>query len=102
MLRNRLPNGAAPKPSGPLTPLREQGVIKAWGLSVNTVEPCELALDMAEALPDGFLLAGRYRRPSSLASRAERIAEDCAHVRPPSRHESQETLVSTNSVRRIL
>src|SRR5262245_1988588 len=43
-----------------LTQLREQGVIKAWGLGVNTVEPCELALDMAEARPDGFLLAGRY------------------------------------------
>jgi D-threo-aldose 1-dehydrogenase len=43
-----------------LTQLRERGVIKAWGLGVNTVEPCELALDMAEARPDGFLLAGRY------------------------------------------
>jgi D-threo-aldose 1-dehydrogenase len=43
-----------------LTQLREQGVIKGWGLGVNTVEPCELALDMAEARPDGFLLAGRY------------------------------------------
>src|SRR5215813_2551328 len=43
-----------------LTHLREQGVIKAWGLGVNTVEPCELTLDMDEARPDGFLLAGRY------------------------------------------
>jgi D-threo-aldose 1-dehydrogenase len=43
-----------------LTRLREQAVIKAWGLGVNTVEPCELALDMAEARPDSFLLAGRY------------------------------------------
>jgi D-threo-aldose 1-dehydrogenase len=43
-----------------LIQLRERGVIKAWGLGVNTVEPCELALDMAEARPDGFLLAGRY------------------------------------------
>jgi D-threo-aldose 1-dehydrogenase len=43
-----------------LTQLREQGVIKAWGLGVNTVEPCELALDMTEGRPDGFLLAGRY------------------------------------------
>jgi D-threo-aldose 1-dehydrogenase len=43
-----------------LTQLREQGMIKGWGLGVNTVEPCELALDMAEARPDGFLLAGRY------------------------------------------
>jgi D-threo-aldose 1-dehydrogenase len=43
-----------------LAQLREQGVIKAWGLGVNTVEPCELALDMVEARPDSFLLAGRY------------------------------------------
>ena len=35
-------------------------MIKCWGLGVNTVEPCELALDMTEARPDGFLLAGRY------------------------------------------
>lgn len=43
-----------------LTRLREEGVIKAWGLGVNRVEPCELTLDLAEARPDGFLLAGRY------------------------------------------
>lgn len=43
-----------------LTRLREQGVIKAWGLGVNRVEPCELTLDLTEAQPDGFLLAGRY------------------------------------------
>src|SRR5215510_7488181 len=43
-----------------LTRLREQGVIKAWGLGVNRVEPCELVLDLAETNPDGFLLAGRY------------------------------------------
>ena len=43
-----------------LTRLREQGVIRAWGLGVNSVEPCELTLDMTEAHPDGFLLAGRY------------------------------------------
>ena len=43
-----------------LTRLREQGVIKGWGLGVNSVEPCELTLDMTEAHPDGFLLAGRY------------------------------------------
>jgi D-threo-aldose 1-dehydrogenase len=40
------------------TKLREQGAIKGWGLGVNRVEPCELALDLAQ--PDGFLLAGRY------------------------------------------
>ncbi len=43
-----------------LTRLREEGVIKGWGLGVNKVEPCELTLDLSEAQPDGFLLAGRY------------------------------------------
>lgn len=40
--------------------LREEGVIKAWGLGVNRVEPIELTLDLDEPRPDGFLLAGRY------------------------------------------
>ncbi|NML60676.1 aldo/keto reductase [Massilia sp. RP-1-19] len=43
-----------------LSRLRDEGVIKAWGLGVNRVEPCELTLDLNEAQPDGFLLAGRY------------------------------------------
>jgi D-threo-aldose 1-dehydrogenase len=43
-----------------LTRLRNEGVIKAWGLGVNRVEPLELTLDLEEAKPDGFLLAGRY------------------------------------------
>ncbi|WP_426578060.1 aldo/keto reductase [Xenorhabdus stockiae] len=43
-----------------LTRLREEGVIKAWGLGVNRVEPCELTLDLDEPKPDAFLLAGRY------------------------------------------
>ena len=43
-----------------LQQLREQGVIKAWGLGVNRVEPIELILELQEAQPDGFLLAGRY------------------------------------------
>ena len=43
-----------------LTRLREEGVIKGWGLGVNRVEPCELTLDLTESQPDGFLLAGRY------------------------------------------
>lgn len=47
-------NGAAKA----LTRLREEGVISAWGLGVNRVEPCELALQQAD--PDGFLVAGRY------------------------------------------
>jgi len=41
-----------------LTDLREQGVIKGWGLGVNLTEPCIRALE--EADPDVFLLAGRY------------------------------------------
>ncbi len=41
-----------------LTRLREEGVIRAWGLGVNRVEPCMMALERAD--PDVFLLAGRY------------------------------------------
>lgn len=40
--------------------LRDEGVIKAWGLGVNKVEPIELLLGLNEPRPDGFLLAGRY------------------------------------------
>lgn len=40
--------------------LRDEGVIKAWGLGVNRVEPIELLLDLNEPHPDMFLLAGRY------------------------------------------
>lgn len=47
-------NGAAKA----LIRLREEGVIQAWGLGVNRVEPCEMAL--AQSDPDGFLIAGRY------------------------------------------
>ncbi|MGA7129745.1 MAG: aldo/keto reductase, partial [Chthoniobacterales bacterium] len=43
-----------------LTQLRNEGVIRAWGLGVNKVEPCELAIEMTENRPDAFLLAGRY------------------------------------------
>src|SRR5262249_39401291 len=43
-----------------LRELRDQGVIKAWGLGVNRVEPLELTLDLDEPRPDAFLLAGRY------------------------------------------
>jgi D-threo-aldose 1-dehydrogenase len=41
-----------------LTSLREQGVIKGWGLGVNLIEPCLMALQQGD--PDVFLLAGRY------------------------------------------
>lgn len=40
--------------------LRNEGVIKAWGLGVNRVEPIELLLALDEPRPDAFLLAGRY------------------------------------------
>ena len=40
--------------------LRDEGVIKTWGLGVNRVEPIELLLELQEPRPDGFLLAGRY------------------------------------------
>jgi len=43
-----------------LQQLREQGVIKAWGLGVNRVEPIELLAELQEVQADGFLLAGRY------------------------------------------
>ncbi|MEU6242215.1 aldo/keto reductase [Streptomyces sp. NPDC047024] len=43
-----------------LQKLRDEGVIKAWGLGVNKVEPIELTLDLDEPRPDAFLLAGRY------------------------------------------
>ena len=40
--------------------LRDEGVIKAWGLGVNLCEPIETILDLEEPRPDCFLLAGRY------------------------------------------
>lgn len=40
--------------------LRDEGVIKAWGLGVNRVEPIEILLALESARPDAFLLAGRY------------------------------------------
>lgn len=41
-----------------LTRLGDEGVIKGWGLGVNRVEPCVMALQQSD--PDGFLIAGRY------------------------------------------
>jgi D-threo-aldose 1-dehydrogenase len=40
--------------------LRDEGVIMAWGLGVNRVEPIEILLELDGPRPDGFLLAGRY------------------------------------------
>lgn len=41
-----------------LTRMREEGLIRGWGLGVNLVEPCRMALEQSD--PDLFLLAGRY------------------------------------------
>lgn len=43
-----------------LDKLRDEGVIKAWGLGVNLCEPIETVLDLQEPRPDCSLLAGRY------------------------------------------
>ncbi|MDX5867867.1 aldo/keto reductase [Bacillus cereus group sp. BfR-BA-01119] len=43
-----------------LTQLRDEDVIKGWGLGVNKVEAIELMLDLEEAKPNVSLLAGRY------------------------------------------
>lgn len=43
-----------------LSRLRDDGVIKGWGLGVNRIEPVELMLGLNETDPDGTLLAGRY------------------------------------------
>jgi D-threo-aldose 1-dehydrogenase len=43
-----------------LTKMRDEGVIKGWGLGVNRTEPIELMLGLTEVGPDGSLLAGRY------------------------------------------
>ncbi|RZT36696.1 aldo/keto reductase [Cupriavidus agavae] len=42
-----------------LARLQEEGAIKAWGVGVNRVEACELALEQ-EPRPTAMLLAGRY------------------------------------------
>jgi D-threo-aldose 1-dehydrogenase len=43
-----------------LTKLREEKVIKGWGLGVNRIEPVELMLGLSHVDADGTLLAGRY------------------------------------------
>jgi len=53
--------GIAAGPGGAfegLVRMREEGIIKGWGMGVNTVEPCLRALQASD--PDIFLLAGRY------------------------------------------
>lgn len=63
-----------------LVRLREEGIIKGWGLGVNTVEPCLRALRMSD--PDIFLLAGRYTlmETTPLAELFPLCAERGAHV----------------------
>jgi D-threo-aldose 1-dehydrogenase len=63
-----------------LTELRDEGVIRAWGLGVNRVEPCVMALDRAD--PDVFLLAGRYSllNQPALDELFPRCAERGVHV----------------------
>ena len=46
--------GAMPE----LTRMREEGIIKAWGLGVNHITPILMTLEVAE--PDTFLLATQY------------------------------------------
>lgn len=41
-----------------LTKMREEGIIKAWGLGVNTIEPAMKTLEVAD--PDVFLSATQY------------------------------------------
>jgi D-threo-aldose 1-dehydrogenase len=43
-----------------LSQLRNEGLIKGWGLGVNRVEPVELTLGLTDVSPDAILLAGRY------------------------------------------
>jgi D-threo-aldose 1-dehydrogenase len=54
--------------------LREEGVIRAWGLGVNRVEACEAALEHSD--PDVLLLAGRYTLLDHSA--LDRLFPNCA------------------------
>ena len=49
-------NGAMPE----LTKMREEGIIKGWGLGVNTIEPIVKTLEETDADPDLFLSAIQY------------------------------------------
>jgi D-threo-aldose 1-dehydrogenase len=62
MATGGLPNSKSPVPERftPLSQLRNEGVIKGWGLGVNRVEPVELTLSLTDVAPDAILLAGRY------------------------------------------
>jgi len=43
-----------------LSRMRDEGLIKGWGLGVNKVQPVELLLGLDDVKPDATLLAGRY------------------------------------------
>ncbi|CDQ18490.1 Pyridoxal 4-dehydrogenase [Halobacillus karajensis] len=43
-----------------LSRLREEGVIRSWGLGVNTTEPIEIAMELEETRPDVCLSATQY------------------------------------------
>jgi len=43
-----------------LTRLREEGVIRSWGLAVNTTTPIEIAMELEETHPDSCLAATQY------------------------------------------
>jgi D-threo-aldose 1-dehydrogenase len=60
------------KAFGTLNRLRDQGIIKGWGLGAHRIEPIELTLDLTEVRPDGMLLAGRYTLPDH-ASALQRL-----------------------------
>jgi D-threo-aldose 1-dehydrogenase len=47
-------NGAMPE----LTKMREEGLIKGWGMGVNTIPPAKAAIEQAD--PDVILLATQY------------------------------------------
>lgn len=61
-----------------LAKLRDEGVIKGWGLDVNRVEPVELALGLTEVRPDAMLLAGRYTLLDH-AQALQRVMPEAAH-----------------------
>lgn len=71
-----------------LQKLREEGVIKAWGLGVNRVEPLELTLDLDEPKPDAFLLMRPLHpprprpRPATPAARRRRAGRRHRGRRP--------------------
>ncbi|MBE1515148.1 aldo/keto reductase [Nesterenkonia halotolerans] len=43
-----------------LTQMREEGLIKGWGLGVNTTEPIELAMQLEDTTPNVSLSATQY------------------------------------------